>query len=343
MTPMTKYSFLDDYSEGCHPNILSAMASTNMIQQTAYGHDEYTDKAKALIKRDIGSEQSEVYLVTGGTLANIIIMSSCLRPYEAVVSADTGHIMVRETGAIEATGHKIIGIENQQGKITVGQLQQVLTDHAHVPHMVKPKLVYLSNATELGTLYSKQELTDISEFCRSNNLYLFLDGARLATALTADKNDLTLADIAQLTDLFSMGATKNGALIGEAIIINNPSLTEDFAFNVKQRGGMLSKGRLLGIQFVELFKDNLYFELAKHANKMARKLSEGLIAKGLVLEAETETNQIFAVLPDTLIERLQEKFNFYVWCRKTSDSSVVRLVTAWATPEEKVDELLALI
>lgn len=340
---MTKYSFLDDYSEGCHPNILSALANTNLIQQTAYGHDEYTSKAKQLIKRDINAEQSEVYLVVGGTLANIIIMSSCLRPYEAVVSADTGHIVVRETGAIEATGHKIINVSNQQGKITVKQLEQVLTDHAHVPHMVKPKLVYLSNATELGTLYSKQELTAISEFCRENNLFLFLDGARLATALTAEKNDLSLQDIAQLTDLFSLGATKNGALIGEAIIINNPALAEDFAFNVKQRGGMLSKGRLLGIQFVELFKDNLYFELAEHANKMAKKLSAGLQSHGLQLEADTETNQIFAVLPDALITRLQEKFDFYVWSRKTADSSVVRLVTGWATPEEKVDEFIALL
>ena len=340
---MTKYSFLDDYSEGCHPNILHALANTNLIQQTAYGHDEYTYKAQQLIKRETGAEQSDVYLVVGGTLANIIIMSSCLRPHEAIISADTGHIVVRETGAIEATGHKIIGIENHQGKITVAQLEQVLTDHSHVPHMVKPKLVYLSNATELGTLYSKQELTAISEFCHENNLYLFLDGARLATALTAEKNDLTLQDIARLTDLFSMGATKNGALIGEAIVINNEQLAEDFAFHVKQRGGMLSKGRLLGIQFVEMFKDNLYFELAEHANRMAKKLSEGLLAHGLQLEADTETNQIFAVLPDALIARLQEMFDFYVWCRKTADSSVVRLVTSWATPEEKVDEFIALL
>ncbi len=340
---MSQYSFLDDYSEGCHPNILSALANTNLIQQTAYGHDEYTHEAKQLIKQHTGSEQSEVFLVAGGTLANIISLSACLRPHEAIVSANTGHIVLRETGAIEATGHKIIGVENQQGKITTEQLKQVLTDHAHVPHMVKPKLVYLSNATELGTLYSQQELTDISQFCRANNLYLFLDGARLATALTAEKNDLTLQDIAQLTDLFSMGATKNGALLGEAIVINTPSLAEDFAFHVKQRGGMLSKGRLLGIQFVELFRDNLYFELAAHANKMAKKLSDGFAEKGFAREADTDTNQVFAILPDALIEQLQEHFSFYVWCRKTPDSSVVRLVTSWATPEEKVDELLRLL
>jgi len=336
-----KYSLLDDYSEGCHPSILEALNNSNFVQQTAYGLDEYTENAKTLIRAEINNDQADVYLVTGGTLANIIIMSSSLRPHEAIISAETGHIAMRETGAIEATGHKIITMPSTDGKLTVASVQAALDSHMHAPHMVKPKLVYLSNATEVGTIYSKSELEALYQFCQEKQLYLFVDGARLGTALCCDDSDMTMADIARYSDIFTIGGTKNGALIGEAIVINRDSLKEDFAFIIKQRGALLAKGRLLGVQFVELFREGLYFTLTTRANKLARDLSNGLVEKGHSLEAPTQTNQIFAVLPNDLIAQLQEHFDFYVWGKKDKHSSVVRLVTSWATPEEEVKRFIA--
>jgi threonine aldolase len=248
----------------------------------------------------------------------------------------TGHIFARETGAIEAIGHKIITVPPSDGKLTPESIKDALDQNAHFPHMAKPRLVYLSNATETGTLYTKAELSAISDLCKERGLILFLDGARLGAALSAVKNDLTLADLACLTDIFWIGGTKVGALLGEAIVINNPSLAEDFAFHVKQRGGLLAKGRTLGVQFLELFRSNLFFELARHANNMAQLLSLGVIEAGFSLSAETETNQVFAILPNTLISKLQNEFQFYVWEMVGSDRAVVRLVTSWATSESQV-------
>ncbi len=340
---MGKYSFLDDYSEGCHPNILAALSSTNLTQQHAYGNDVYSDEAKGLLRARLGKPEAAIYFAAGGTLSNVIITSALLRSHEAVISAVTGHILVHETGAIEATGHKIISMDSDDGKLRPADILQALDDHSLVPHMVKPKLVYISNATEIGTVYTKRELQSLHHICQEKGLYLFLDGARLGSALCSYKNDLSLGDLSQLTDLFSLGGTKNGALIGEAIIINNLRLAEDFAFNIKQRGALLAKGRLLGIQFLELFRENLYFELAGHANKMAQKLSRALVQKGYELAAETESNQIFAILPDTLIEKLSVEFTFYTWQKYDEERSVVRLVTSWASDEKKVEAFLELI
>ncbi len=342
---INKYSFLDDYSEGCHPAILQALTKTNLVQQTAYGEDEYSVEARSLIKAQLGNMDSSVFFVAGGTLANIIIISSCLRPHEAVIAASSGHIVVRETGAIEATGHKIITVPPEDGKLTPNGIQQALESNAHFPHMAKPRLVYISNSTEIGTLYSKAELVALSKMCKANHLLLLLDGARLGAALSADKNDLTLKDIAELTDVFWLGGTKAGALLGEAIIINNPSLAEDFAFHIKQRGALLAKGRLLGIQFVALFKAApfkaaLYFEATKFANDMAQKLSSAIEECNYPLWAQTETNQIFPLLPNALIESLQEQFDFYIWQEVDSSHSVIRLVTSWATDENKIDQFI---
>ena len=334
---MEKYSFLDDYSEGCHPNILTALAQTNLTQQTAYGNDGYSSEAKELIHAKLNNPDANIYFAAGGTLANIVVASSILKSHEAIISAETGHIVVHETGAIEATGHKIISIKSNNGKLNTDDIQLALDSHSLVPHMVKPKLVYISNASEIGTIYTKRELQSLHDFCEEKGLYLFLDGARLGSALCSEKNDLTLADLSKLTDIFSLGGTKNGALIGEAIIINNQILNEDFAFHLKQRGALLAKGRLLGIQFVELFRENLFFELASHANKMSQKISKAIVKKGYELFAETESNQIFAVLPNILIEKLSEEFAFYIWQKKDEEHSVVRLVTSWATNEQKVD------
>ena len=337
---MDKYSFLDDYSEGCHPNILAALAQTNLTQQTAYGNDDYSNEARALILAKLNNPAAEIYFAAGGTLSNIIVSSSILRSHEAVIAAETGHIATHETGAIEATGHKIITVRSDNGRLTPNDIQQVLDDHALVPHMVKPRLVYISNATEVGTIYRKQELQSLHDICQEKGLLLFLDGARLGSALCSEKSDLTLEDVTTLTDIFTIGGTKNGALIGEAIVINNPVLQEDFAFHIKQRGALLAKGRLLGIQFVELFKDDLYFDLATHANQMAQKISEAIVTKGYELDAETESNQIFAIVPNSLIEMLSEAFAFYVWEKKDEAHSVVRLVTSWAVNEEKVDAFI---
>ena len=337
---MSKYSFLDDYSEGCHPKILEALASTNLVQQTAYGNDEYSEQARKLIRKHLGGKKFPIYFVAGGTLANIIIMSSALRSHEAVIAASTGHIVVRETGAIEATGHKIITVVSANGKLTSGDIEAALANNAHYPHMAKPRLVYISNATEAGTVYTKAELQSLSETCNANDLLLLLDGARLGVALTAKINDLTLEDIAELTDIFWIGGTKAGALIGEAIVIPNEHLANEFSFHIKQRGGLLAKGRLLGLQFVELFTDGLFFDLTQHANAMAQKLSTAITRGGYSLTAATESNQIFPILPDIMIESLKQNYDFYVWEKANDQHSVIRMVTSWATDEKKVDALI---
>lgn len=336
-----KHSFLDDYSEGAHPQILAALADTNMVQQTAYGDDAYSKEARELLRQHMGEVDPDVSFVASGTLANILLISSALRSHEAVIAPASGHIVVRETGAIEATGHKIITVPPVEGKLTPDGIVAALEANAHYPHMAKPRLVYISNATEVGTLYTKAELKAISILCRERGLLLLLDGARLGAALSADKNELTLKDIAELTDMFWIGGTKVGALLGEAIVIPNPNLREDFAFHIKQRGALLAKGRILGLQFLELFRDGLYFDLARHANAMAARLSDGISRAGIKFVAETETNQLFPILPNELIAQLKERFDFYVWEPYDANSSVTRLVTSWATSTEQVDAFIA--
>ncbi len=340
---MTKYSFMDDYSEGCHPSILQALSDTNMVQQTAYGDDEYSIEAKGLLRAQLGIKDVPIYFVATGTLANIITTSCCLRSHEAVIAVTSGHMVVRETGAIEAAGHKIITVLPVDGKLTPDGIQWALDTNAHFPHMARPRMAYISNASETGTLYTKAELTALSKICKQNNLLLFLDGARLGAALAAKKNDVTLADIAKLTDIFWMGGTKIGTLLGEAIIIPNKALADDFAFHIKQRGSLLAKGRVLGVQFLELLKNDLWKDLPQYANDMAATLSEGVRLAGYQLDAETETNQVFPILPNALIEKLSENFSFYIWEKKGADKSVIRLVTSWATDKDQVEKFCQLL
>ena len=244
---MTTFSFCDDYSEGAHPNILSALMETNLTQQAAYGKDAYSIEAAQRIKAHLGETfQGAIHFVTGGTQANLVSIANCLRPHEAVITANSGHIALREAGAIEATGHKLITVPSFDGKITPERIEEALAANAQFPHMAKPSLIYLSNATETGTVYTLDELRRISVLARQHGLILFMDGARLPAALASHKNDATLTDIAALVDLFWIGGTKNGALLGEAVVVCNPSLAEDFAFHLKQRGALLAKGRLLG-------------------------------------------------------------------------------------------------
>jgi threonine aldolase len=338
-----KFSFKNDYSEGCHPNILQALLQCNLEQQAGYGEDEYSLKAKGFIKEKIKRTDSDVYFVSGGTQANLIVISSVLKPYQCAISASTGHILNNETGAIEATGHKIISIETEDGKLRPSDIIPVLENHRNVPHQVMPKLVYISNSTELGTIYQAQELEELSEFCKQNRLYLFMDGARLGHGLTSEISDLTLEKVAELTDVFYLGGTKNGALIGEAVVINNPDLQEDFAFNIKQKGALLAKGRLLGIQFMELMKDNLYFDLATHANQQAMKIKNALQEKGVEFLSDTYTNQIFPILNNKLIQILSENFEFYVWKKIDEEFSAIRLITSWNTGDEPVNEFIKII
>jgi len=335
-----KFSFKNDYSEGCHPQILESLLRNNLDQQAGYGEDDYSKKAKDLIKNKIEAQDADVYFVSGGTQANLIVISSILRPYQCVISAATGHILNNETGAIEATGHKILSIEKEDGKLFPSDIIPVLESHQNIPHQVMPKLVYISNSTELGTIYTKKELEDLSAFCKANKLYLFMDGARLGHALTSEISDLELKDIAQLTDVFYLGGTKNGALLGEAIIVNNKILQEDFAFNIKQKGALLAKGRLLGIQFLELMQNDLYFELAKNANQQAMKIKNALSERGVQFLSDTYTNQIFPILDNQIIEVLSEKFEFYVWKKINENLSAIRLITSWNTNNTAVEEFI---
>lgn len=334
------YSFRNDYSEGAHPNILHKLLQTNRTQQMGYGEDEYSREAKDQLREKMNNREAMIYFVSGGTQANLIVISALLRVHEAVVSAHTGHIFVHETGAIESVGHRVIPIKAADGKLRPHDVRQVLEDYSLRPHVVKPKMVYISNSTETGTIYSKAELAGLSALCRSHGLYLFMDGARLGHALTAVDNDLALADISQLTDVFYVGGTKNGALLGEAIVFNTPQLAADFDYILKQKGALLAKGRLLGIQFLELFKDDLYFTLARHANTMAAKIAEAIRGLGYSFLAPTTTNQVFPVLPLQVIKGLEEKYLFYTWQRMDDAHSAVRLITSWTTDEKIVDEFI---
>ncbi len=333
------YSFKNDYSEGAHERILKALIDTNLIQQEGYCEDEYSNEARKILRKKLSNPGADIHFVSGGTQANLIVISSILRPYESVISANTGHINVHETGAIEATGHKVNVVHSEDGKLTTEGIQKVLEEHTD-EHMVKPKLVYISNPTEIGTLYKKEELKNLYEFCKSKDLYLYLDGARLGSALCSKENDLTLEELSSLVDVFYIGGTKSGALMGEAIVINKEEFKKEFRFNLKQKGALMAKGRILGIQFLELFKDDLYFELASHANSMAIRLSEALEAMGYKFLTESPTNQIFPILPNELIEKLSEKYSFYIWSKVDERSSSIRLVTSWATKEIMVEEFI---
>jgi threonine aldolase len=329
------YSFKNDYSEGAHPRLLNALMESNFEQAEVYGEDSYTLKVAAILKKKIGREDIDIHLLPGGTQTNLTAISAFLRPHEAAIAANTGHIFVHETGAIEATGHKVIAMPVCDGKLKVEDIERALAEHTD-EHMVKPKLVYISNPTEIGTIYTKQDLEQLNRCCQENQLYLYIDGARLGSALCAEENDLSLSDLGRLADAFYIGGTKNGALLGEALVICKAELKNEFRFYMKQKGAMLAKGKLLGVQFWELFRDDLYFDLARHANKMAKILRDGLISTGYAFLTNSPTNQIFPILPNRLITKLQEKYAFYIWSKNDDESSAIRLVTSWATDETEV-------
>jgi threonine aldolase len=334
-----KPSFTNDYSEGAHPRILEALQKTNLVQTLGYGKDEYCQKAADLIRKQLGDKNADIHFLSGGTQANLIILSAILRPHESVIAANTGHIAVNEAGAIEATGHKVNSAAHKNGKLTIDNIKEVFSEHTG-EHMVKPKAVYISNSTELGSIYTKQELRTLSEFCKTNELYLVLDGARLGSALASKSSDLSLKDIADLVDIFYIGGTKNGALFGEAIVITNDLLKEEFRYHLKQKGALLAKGRVLGIQFAELFADDLFFELGDYANKMAQRIAESVEAAGYEFLSKPESNVLFPILPNSVAQKLEEHFHFSR-CKPTDEKhTAIRIVTSWATPEGHVQSFM---
>lgn len=332
-------SFTNDYSEGAHPRIIDMLSSLSLEQNSGYGLDIHSERAKEYIKQELKRENADIHFIPGGTQTNLLVISSFLRPHQCVIAADTGHINVHETGAIEATGHKVVTKAGIDGKLTADLILEAVSYHTD-EHMVMPKMVYISNTTELGTVYSKAELKEIHDVCRDKGLILFLDGARLGAALTSVANDLTMADIAELTDVFYIGGTKNGALLGEALVICRDDLKEDFRYLIKQRGAMPAKGFVLGIQFEALFADGLFYELARHANAMAERITEALIKLGYSFYAPPCSNQLFPIMHEESIDKLLQDFSFYRQLKIDDKHSAVRLVTSWATKEENVNKLI---
>lgn len=338
------YQFQCDYSEGAHPRIMSRMMETNLEQTVGYGMDEYCEKARMVVRNAIGREDADVHFLVGGTQANATVISSILRPYQGVISAFTGHINVHETGAIEHSGHKVLAQPAENGLLEASQIRKVMEEHLAEDgpeHTVQPGMVYISFSSEVGTVYSLQQLKDISAVCREYGLPLFIDGARMGYGLAADGCDVTLADISSLADVFYLGGTKQGALFGEAVVIVNEALKKDFRYHIKQNGGMLAKGRLLGIQFLTLFEDGLYFEVSQHAVSLALKIRDAFRAKGFPFLVDSPTNQQFPILDNATMERLAKDFRFSVWQKIDAGHTAVRFCTSWATRPEAVEALIA--
>ena len=334
--------FNNDYCEGCHQRILDKLSDTNLVQTPGYGTDDYCRHAADLIRKHCGIDELDVHFLVGGTQTNLTVIDCALRSHQGALCPVSGHINVHETGAVEATGHKVLGLPSTDGKITAKQVRDYVLAHRSDPdaeHTVQPKLVYISNPTELGTLYSLEELSSLSETCHELGLYLFLDGARLGYGLAARGNDVTLRDIARLCDVFYIGGTKMGALFGEAVVFSNRSIGQDFRYFIKQRGGMLAKGRLLGIQFEALFEDDLYFRLGAYADRLADQLRDTLQDLGCPMLVEGVTNQLFPILPDEVLAELKNEFSFVTMDKVDDRHHAVRFCTSWATKQENVDAL----
>ena len=334
------HQFRSDYIELADSRILNALAKYSLEQNIPYGFDYHTENASKYILDTFGSSKGKVFFLEGGTQTNLVFISYCLRHYEGVIAADTGHINVHESAAIEGSGYKILTVPNHNGKIIPQDILKVLESNNDV-HTVKPRMIYISNSTELGTIYSKKELEELYAFAKEQNLYFFIDGARLGSALTSKENDLDKKDLGRLCDAFYVGGTKNGLLFGEALVINNPELQVDFYNHIKNKGAMLAKGYALGIQFEEAFRDGLYFELASHANEMASLIIDGLKELGLN-PLPSPTNQIFISFPRNISLNLIDTFGLEKWI-DNEEEIVVRIVTSFSTKREDVEDLLRYI
>lgn len=334
--------FDTDYMRGAHPQVMQRLLETNLEQTPGYGSDSYCAEAKTLIRKACGDESLDVHFLVGGTQTNSTVIDAVLSHHEGVLAAETGHINVHESGAIEACGHKVLTLPSHDGKIDVKELDEFIknfyADETY-EHMVAPGMLYISFPTEYGTIYTKEELTQIHAVCKNANIPLFIDGARLGYGLSSDACDITLPELAQLCDVFYIGGTKVGAMIGECVVARKGLLKHFFPL-IKQHGALLAKGRLLGIQFATLFTDNLYLNIARHAIDMAMILKQGFIAKGYKPFIDSPTNQQFFTLPNEVMDRLFENFTFEIWGNRGATHTTVRFVTDWATPQEDVEELV---
>ena len=332
----------NDYSLGAHPKVLQALTDTNMTLTDGYGIDPFCDGAADMIREMIDCPEAYVQFLTAGTQTNQTALAAFLRPHHSVISPSTGHVCVHETGAIEATGHKINHVPTVDGKLRPEDIDTVMAEHED-EHYVKPAIIYISNSTETGLIYTKAELIALREKCLEYGLLTYIDGARLAMAMTAPENDLTLTDLPKLCDAFYIGGTKCGAMFGEALVIVKKELQEDIRWLVKQRGGMIAKGRLLGVQFQALLKDGFYFELGAHANRLAKKLADGIAAKGYEFAIPPQTNMLFPLFTKEKVNELSENVMFEGWQYPSETHAAIRLVTSWGTTEEEVDAFLELI
>ena len=331
-----------DYNEGTHPAILERLSKTNMEQIPGYGEDHYCRQAADLIRAKCQAPQAAVHFLVGGTQTNLTVIASALKPYQSVISADCGHINVHETGAIEATGHRIISVPSTDGKISAAQVQQICEAHYaddNPEFASQPKMVYISFPTEYGTLYTKQELQELHEVCQKNNLFLFVDGARLGYALTAKKNTVSLPELAALCDVFYIGGTQKGAFFGGAGVVLQPGLQADFPYYIKKRRGLLAQGRLLGLQFLTLFEDDLYLNIARRANEFAARIKKAFQKAGFPLLYNSPTNQQFPILPNELVKKLEEKYVIAHFGHPDAEHTVIRVCTSWATTEDNVAAL----
>ncbi|MGN1367760.1 MAG: threonine aldolase family protein [Aristaeellaceae bacterium] len=330
-----------DYLEGCHPSILKKLADTNLEQTPGYGTDHYCKEAADAIRQAFSCRDSAVHFLVGGTQANMTVIAAALRPYEGVLCAETGHINVHETGAIESTGHKCLALPPKEGRISASKVAVAAASQADDEHTVRPGMVYISMSTELGTVYNRSQLKDLYYTCKQLGLYLFIDGARLGYGLAAQGGDLSPADIAKFSDVFTVGGTKMGALFGEAVVINNPELNVRFRYMIKQKGGMLAKGRLLGLQFLALMEDGLYFKLGRQAVDQAMRIRSALLEKGFAFHVDSPTNQLFPIFTDAQWEKLEELgFVLEFSSRLDEEHVVLRVCTSWCTPEDYVDKFI---
>lgn len=339
-------AFTSDYMEGAHPAIMKKLLETNMLHTSGYGTDVFSKEAKDLIRRACNTPKAEVQILVGGTQTNATVIDCVLKKWQGVISVKSGHVAVHEAGAVEYTGHKVLAIDGKDGKLTAEGIDGFVASFYkddNWEHMVEPGMVYISQPTEFGTLYSLQELTDISRVCRKYRLPLFVDGARLAYALGSDANDVGLEDLGRLSDVFYIGGTKCGALFGEAVVVPDPQLIPHFLTQVKQHGALLAKGRIAGIQFMELMKDNLYFQIGKKADVYAERIQQALVEAGYQLYFKSPTNQVFFIIEDSKLEALSKKVAYGFGEKLDASHSVIRFCTSWATTEADVNALLAVI
>ncbi len=334
--------FRSDYSQGAHPHILDALIRTNEEHTDGYALDAHSEHAAQMIKDMIGRQDCEVYMMVGGTPTNIITTAAALKPWEAAVAPRTAHIYTHECGALEATGHRVITMDGVDGKLTPELIDKAWLEYED-DHTVIPRLAYISHTTETGTVYTKAELQALRKCCDEHDMLLYLDGARLGAGLTCEDTDLTIRDIAQLTDAFYIGGTKNGLLLGEAVVIFNDYMNDHYRWMIKQKNGMLAKGRLIGVQFEALLEggeDSVFYQIGRHENAMAKKLREGIEAAGYSFDGNSRTNQLFPILPEPLVRELEKDFFFYDWAPAENGCRVIRLVTSWGTTEDDVNAFI---